>query len=64
MGEYLTFFNLLIQFKNFFREYIVYSLRRRDGSVEELTVEMLDAENKEALIEEIMNRYGQEVLPF
>ncbi|WP_223589215.1 sigma-70 family RNA polymerase sigma factor [Neobacillus bataviensis] len=30
--------------------------------MEELTVEMLDTEDKEALIDEIMNRYGQEVL--
>ncbi|WP_430136147.1 sigma-70 family RNA polymerase sigma factor [Neobacillus pocheonensis] len=31
-------------------------------AVEELTVEMLDTEDKEELIDEIMNRYGQEVL--
>ncbi|MGG1674812.1 sigma-70 family RNA polymerase sigma factor [Neobacillus sp. NRS-1170] len=30
--------------------------------MEELTLEMLDTEDKEALIDEIMNRYGQEVL--
>ncbi|MGG3468720.1 sigma-70 family RNA polymerase sigma factor [Neobacillus pocheonensis] len=30
--------------------------------MEELTVEMLDTEDKEELIDEIMNRYGQEVL--
>ncbi|MEH7333875.1 sigma-70 family RNA polymerase sigma factor [Neobacillus drentensis] len=30
--------------------------------MEELILEMLDTEDKEALIDEIMNRYGQEVL--
>lgn len=30
--------------------------------MDELTVEMLDTEDKEELIDEIMNRYGQEVL--